>query len=276
MEYVLVTGVSSGIGYSVVAELLKAGFYVFGSVRNDRDAERLKSVYASNFTAIIMDVTDDLSISAAAKEVKRIIGDKFLKAIINNAGIAVCGAWTEIESQQLLKQFEVNVFGPAKIIKMFFPMLYKNDQVKSQIINISSVSGKISSPFVGAYASSKHALESLSDSLRRELMRYAIDVVVIEPGNVATPIWSKAPSLEKYESSDYYKPVKELFRQVELVKKIKPEKIAQCVLNILKTHNPKARYAVPDRWITGWILPRILPDKILDKVFDKVLRISDR
>lgn len=273
-EYVLLTGVSSGIGFSTAKELIQSGFYVFGSVRKQREANILKAEFGKNFTPLVFDVTDSNSILAATEDVKNILGDKYLKAIINNAGIAVSGAWLELKLQEVITQFNVNFFGVFSVIQIFLPFLDNNKQAYSKIINISSVSGKISTPFVGPYAASKHALESLSDSLRRELMRNNINVVVIEPGSTDTPIWNKVPDIEQYKKSNYYSSMKKLFMQVQKSKKIKPDKIAKLITKVIKCKKPKARYAVPDRLISGWILPRLLPDKLLDKLFDKLLEIS--
>ena len=141
---------------------------------------------------------------------------------------------------------------------------------RGRIVNISSVSGKIAYPFMGAYAASKHALEAISDALRRELMLYGIDVIVIEPGTTATAIIDKASSgVEQYAATDYGPMLQKMTGDAIDERRqtaIPVAKVAATIVEALENPRPKTRYAVPRKWLTGWLLPRILPDRLLDRI----------
>jgi len=281
MKYVLITGVSTGIGKASVLELLKRGFYVFGSVRNLSDAENLKAEFGSNFTPLIFDVTDRQAINSAAAIVKDITGSSGLSALINNAGIGLGAPLMHQSIDEIRYYFEVNVLGVISVTQAFLPMLgaQRNSPYKpGRIINLSSVSGKFAYPFLGAYAASKHALEAISDALRRELMIYGIDVIVIEPGSVKTEIWDKVERQDYnlYSNTDYGN-ILNKFRKTVLEtgrKGMPPFLIAHTVRKAIETKHPKTRYPLPNSWLTGWLLPSILPDRIIDWVIAKAVGLK--
>ena len=194
MRAVVVTGVSTGIGWASAKLLLDKGFGVFGSVRKDADAQRLKSEFGANFTPLMFDITDEAAVLSAARDVRAAINGETLAGLVNNAGIAVAGPVLEISVEQFRRQMEVNVVGPVIATQAFGPLLGSDASLKGpkgRIVMISSVAGRNGNPLTPAYAASKHALEGLSESLRRELMLFGIDVIIVAPGPVKTPIWSK-------------------------------------------------------------------------------------
>ncbi len=144
-----------------------------------------------------------------------------------------------------------------------------------RIVNISSVGGRMVSPFLGAYAASKHALEALSDAFRRELMIFGIDVIVVEPGAVATPIWDKAEQGDFALYADtVYGPILEQLTAYFIDRGragLPPERIARRVRRVLMTRSPKARYLVVPQKLMNWTLPRLMSDRMLDSVMAKRL-----
>ena len=205
---ILITGVSTGIGYDLAKVFLSSGYKVYGSVRKQEDADRLASQLKENFQAVIFDVTDFSEVDKAAKRLEAEIGEEGLAGLVNNAGIAVAGPFIDLSIEDFKHQFDVNVFGMIKVTQSFLPLLGArpdHSSLPGKIVQISSVSGRMGMPFVSAYVGSKYALEGISESMRKELLLYGIDVVLIEPGPIKTPIWRKSmdPLLEKFKGSDY-------------------------------------------------------------------------
>ncbi len=277
MNYVVITGVSTGIGYAAAKKLLAEGFYIFGSVRNTRDAERLKKDFGDSFTSLIFDVTDHDRIDEAVAEVADYIGKENLYGLVNNAGISVSGPLMHIPVDRVRYQMEVNCIGVLKVTQAFLPLLGTKQQRSGKpgrIINISSVSGRFAYPFVGPYAASKYALEALSDSLRRELFLYDIDVILIEPGSVDTPIWDKLPDYSIYDKTDYF-PILERLKAMMLKHKkewLPDSAVAKIIYKALTTNRPKARYLLVKNKFKNGILLRLLPDRWLDKIIIKALK----
>jgi len=273
MKYVVITGVSSGIGRAAAEELVAHGYHVLGSVRRDADAAELQAKLGRNFTPLLFDVTDGAAVKAASTKVAEILNGQGLAGLVNNAGIGKGGPLMHQPLDELRLQFEVNVFGAVSVTQAFLPLLgarLPQTHPPGRIINISSVGGKIAFPFLGAYAASKHALEAMSDALRRELAIYGIDVIVIEPGTIRTAIWDKAEQEDasRYANTDYGKVLREV--QKAFVARgrsgIPASVVSRTVRRALESKRPKARYAL------GWFLPRLLPDRWLDRLI--VLRIG--
>ncbi|WP_372371112.1 SDR family oxidoreductase [Candidatus Uabimicrobium sp. HlEnr_7] len=281
MKYIVVTGASTGIGKDICVHLLKEGYFVFGSVRNEQDAQKLTTEFSERFTPLVFDVTNRDDINKAVKKVQEITSELF--CLVNNAGIAVPGPLMHIPVNQFREQFAVNVFGVLDVTQAFLPLLgakFPQKYPPGKIINISSVGGKMFNPFIGAYNASKHALECMSDVLRVELNIYGIDVVIIEPGVIKTPIWEKSSSydLSAYKKTDYAESL-EIFqgfvnKMVENA--IDPKYVSQLVAKILRKRKPKPRYPLPDRPITGWIIPRLMPTRLLDKLMIKFIGLQKR
>src|SRR6202035_3063704 len=199
MQSVVITGASTGIGWATAKLLVARGFRVFGSVRKQADADRLRSEFGANFTSLLFDVTDEAAVLAAAREVRAALGGETLTGLVNNAGIAVAGPVLELAADEFRRQMDVTVIGPIIATQAFGPLLGSDPSLKGpkgRIVMISSVAGRNGNPLTAGYAASKHAIEGLSESLRREMMPFGIDVVIIAPGAVKTPIWSKAQDVD--------------------------------------------------------------------------------
>jgi len=273
MQSVVITGVSSGIGWGTTKVLIQRGFRVFGSVRKKKDAERLSKEFGGNFIPLIFDVTDEPAVKTAAKKVRKELKGETLFGLVNNAGIAVPAPLIHLPTDDFRHQLEVNLVSVLIVTKAFVPLLGSDRALHGnpgRIINISSVGGKVGGPFLGAYAASKHGLEGFSESLRRELMLYGIDVIVIGPGAVATPIWDKA---EQVDTSAYAKT--EYGEAAERVQKYMvnggrngypPEKVGEVVHHALTTSHPRVRYAVVPGSAINRIIQQLLPKRVVDNV----------
>ena len=191
---VVVTGVSTGIGWGTTKVLISKGFRVFGSVRKQTDADRLQREFGNGFVPLLMDVTDADAVHQAAQKVGSMIGDRNLVGLVNNAGMVVSGPLLYLRTSEYRRQLEVNTISPLVVIQAFAPLLgtdKKRQGPTGRVVNISSTGAKVSIPLLGAYSSSKSGLEGMSDALRRELMLFGIQVVLIEPGTVNTAMYDK-------------------------------------------------------------------------------------
>ena len=277
IKSVVITGVSSGIGLSTSEKFLKKGYLVFGSVRKNSDALRLKKHFGKKFIPLIFDVTDREKINAAVTIVKDHIGDNNVTALINNAGIAVLGPLEFIKPLEFQKQIETNLVGVLNCIQAFLPLLGSTNNKptvkKGRIINISSaLGGKIGYPFYGAYCSSKHALEGFSETLRRELMAHKIFVTIIAPGAIQTPIWNKAEKKsvdEKYEGTVYMSAYKKMLFDMKKLGRngLKPDTVAAKIVYAVETPNPKFRYTFISEFTLNllYFTPRIVIDKLVTR-----------
>ncbi|PCJ70213.1 MAG: oxidoreductase [Rhodobiaceae bacterium] len=281
MKSVVVTGVSTGIGWGVTKVLIGKGMHVFGSVRKPEDGERLKAEFGDAFTPLLFDVTDEAAVAAAATQVREKLNGETLFGLVNNAGIGVPGPLLHLPIDELRNVMEVNLVGQLIVTQSFAPLLGADLDLKGtpgRIVMISSVAGKMGTPFLGAYAASKHALEGLSESLRRELMLFGIDVVIVAPGAVATEIWNKAQNIDltPYANSAYASKLDQVKNyMVENGNKgLSREKLGRAVLKALTTANPKTRYAVVPNRFMNWTLPRLLGSRTVDKMVAKRLGLS--
>ena len=281
MRSVLVTGVSTGIGRSIAEELLKSDFIVIGSVRNKEDAKYLEEHYSDNFCSVVFDVTKKDEIDKAKIEVEKILEQKksYLSCIINNAGIAIGGPVRYLTVDNFRKQFEVNFFGLIEVSKTFLDLLIDSNKykMKNKIINIGSISGKRSYPFVGPYTSSKFALEGFTDAFRRELLMHDIDVILIEPGPIRTPIWEKTPDIDNnpFIGTEFEKPLRKFTKGYLAIgqKGFPPKVIGDKVVEIMNTNHPKTRYVITPNKIKNYLMPGFLPDRIVDRMIGKMLGI---
>lgn len=271
MDSVVITGVSSGIGYEISRKFINNGYKVFGSVRTDEDAKRIKKEFGKLYFPLIIDVRDSAKIKDASEIVRRELNGSTLTGLINNAGIAVSGPILHISEEEVKNQFDINLFGVLNVIKAFVPLLKGNNP--GRIINISSVSGKNVFPFLGIYAASKHALEAISDSFRRELSIYGIKIIIIEPGSTKSEIWNKIPDFSKYQNTEFYNSINRIFKRIEKsMESVMPtKKVSDVIYKAFISNNPKTRYVVVNNKLTDWWLPRLLPDKFMDKLFYKMM-----
>lgn len=273
MKAVVVSGVSSGIGEGAARELCRRGYKVYGTVRRAEDGERLQKELGDAFTPLHLDVTDAAAVAAAASQVRQDLGGAGLFGLINNAGIADPGPLTAISPDSLRRHFEVNVVGVLHMVQAFLPLLRAaSGERPGRIINISSIAGRLAYPFMGAYAASKHALEALSDSLRRELLIYGVDVVVIQPGTIGTPILDKAAHLaSSFSDSDYQPTLRFLDMSNDKRMAMPVAVVTRRILDALTLDRPRTRYVIPNERFRLWLIPRCLPDRWLDRIIDRML-----
>ena len=273
---ILITGVSSGIGHGTLSYFVKKGFHVYGSVRNSKDANKLKRIFKENFTPLIFDVTKEAQVKKAASIVKKDLKNSNLLALVNNAGVAISGPILLQKVKDFEKQININLNGAFRVLKFFAPLCgaeKNNNSKKGVIFNISSISGKIGMPGVGAYTASKFGLEGLSHSLRRELIRYGVDVVIIGPGPIKSEIFDKIDKkfLETLKKSDYAKVAKNIPKRMKNAKKIAfpPEEVGKLIFNALHDPNRKTRYTITPNKLMYWTLPMLITDRMLDKMVTK-------
>ncbi len=274
MRSIVVTGASTGIGWGCVKVLAARGFHVFGSVRRQTDAERLSREFGARFTPLLFDVTDPSAVAAGAAHVRERLGGQTLFGLVNNAGIANPGPLLHIPLDAFRQQLEVNVTGQLIVTQAFAPLLGASPETRTKtpgrIAMMSSVGGRVGMPFVGPYNTSKFALEGLSESLRRELMLYGVDVIVIAPGAIATPIWEKADALDvsAYARTPYGPTVDKVKGYMIAMgrKGLPPEKIGETVHTALTSARPKTRYVVTPDPLQNWMsnhLPRRMVDRAI-------------
>jgi len=282
MRSVVITGTSSGIGWGAAKVLVNNGFRVFGSVRRNEDAQRLRAEFGPTFVPLLFDVTDEDAVKKAAAEVRVAIGGEALFGLVNNAGVAVAGPLLELPLEEFRRQIEINLIGVVSTTQAFAPLLKATGEQGAsagRILNISSVGGRIGNLFLAPYVASKFALEGLSESLRRELLPLGIDVIVIAPGAIATSIWSKAQEIDltPYSNTPYALALERMRAyMLALGKKgLPPEKIGETVMHVLTTARPKVRYAVTPRPLQDW-LARNLPKRFVDRMIGRRLGLLPR
>jgi NAD(P)-dependent dehydrogenase (short-subunit alcohol dehydrogenase family) len=275
---VVVTGVSTGIGWGATKVLVSRGFRVFGSVRKQADADRLQREFGDGFVPLMMDITDADAIHQAAEKVGSMIGDRNLAGLVNNAGIVVSGPLLHLRPSEYRRQLDVNMLAPLVVIQAFAPLLgtdKKRQGPAGRIVNISSSGAKVAIPLLGAYSASKSGLEGMSDVLRLELMLFGIDLVMIEPGFVNTAMYDKGEQedLSEFKQTEYWEAVQNFqkFIVAEGRKGLSPERLGEAVYLALSTAKPNARYAVVRQRFKNWTLPRLLPARMLDAILAKQL-----
>jgi NAD(P)-dependent dehydrogenase (short-subunit alcohol dehydrogenase family) len=278
---VVVTGVSTGIGNGTLRELVRAGYQVFGSVRKREDADRLSKEFGDAYTPLIFDVTDSAAVAKGAETVRQVLGGRKLSGLVNNAGVAVPGPLLELSVDEFRRQIEVNLVSVLAVIKAFFPLLRTSSDDggrPARIVNISSVAGQFALPFLGPYAASKHGVEGLSDSLRRECMLYGIDVVVVDPATVATSIWSKAEEIDlsAYARSPYREPMKKMKDAMVASGRrgSPPELVGRFIVKVMGARRPRARYKVGKGSAQIWLMRHLVSTRFLDRMIAKNLGLK--
>jgi NAD(P)-dependent dehydrogenase (short-subunit alcohol dehydrogenase family) len=279
---VVVTGVSTGIGWATTKVLVSKGFRVFGSVRKQADAERLQKEFGSSCVPLLMDITDADAVHQASKHVSALIDDRNLIGLVNNAGIVVSGPLLYLRPSEYRRQLEVNMISPLVVIQAFAPLLgtdKKRQGPAGRIVNISSTGAKVAIPLIGGYSSSKAGLEGMSDALRQELMLFGIDVVIIEPGTVNTALYDKGEKedLSEFQPTEYWEAVENFQKFIvneARTNGLPPERLGEAVYLALSAAKPKARYAVVPQRFKNWTLPRLLPTRMVDAQLAKLLGIT--
>jgi NAD(P)-dependent dehydrogenase (short-subunit alcohol dehydrogenase family) len=280
---VVITGASTGIGRAAVAKAVREGAHVFPSVRKQADADGLKAEFGDAVTPLIFDVADEPAVRAGAAQVAAALGNRRLFGLVNNAGIAVPGPLLHLDTDELRRQFEINFFGVHNVTRAFSDVLGADKSRTGnpgRIVMISSVGGQNGAPFVGPYAASKFAMEGYSQSLRRELMLYGIDVIVIGPGAIATPIWDKAEQndLQRYSNTDYAPMVAKVADYMVKQGKVglPPEDVGNLIWLCLSDPKPKTRYHILRKPFMDRTLPRLMNPRTVDKIIAKRLGFPKR
>ena len=279
---VVITGVSTGIGYGATMEFQKHGYHVFGSVRKPKDAIKLKKEFGEDFTPLIFDITNQKSVIESAKLVEEKLEGKGLAGLINNAGAAQGAPLMHMPIEVFRQHLEVLVVGQLIVTQAFLPLLGANKNCSfrpGKIINISSINGKMPAPFIGGYVASKYALEGLSKTLRIELQLYGIDVIIVGPGIIKTPIWDKAEeiSFEPYRNTDYYEPYQSFSKFVKKMivsEGYEVDLFSKKLVKIFERKNIKTRYAIVRGKFINWTLPLLLPSRILDRFYANKLKFK--
>lgn len=281
MPTVLISGASSGIGRATTLRLAGSGWNVLAGVRKLAAGEALVAEAGgagARIEPLKLDITDPTQVTAVAELVGERTGAAGLDALVNNAGTAVGGPLEMLPMQELRDQFEVNFFGHVAMTQALIPALRR---AHGRLVMISSIGGRITTPYMSPYHASKYALEAVANSLRVELARSHIQVALIEPGSIATPIWDKGnelidgvkvpPELEQYYGH-IPKAMEKTLRNT-YKRGIPPERVAQTIEGALAAKRMRARYLVGlDAHGMVW-LNRLLPDLVFDRVLRRALGV---
>jgi NAD(P)-dependent dehydrogenase (short-subunit alcohol dehydrogenase family) len=273
----VVTGASTGIGRASALHLDSLGFDVHAGIRKEADAEALREAGSARLSPLMIDVTKGDSIAAAAASVGE-AAPGGLAGLVNNAGIPLAGPLEFVPLEDMRRQFDVNLFGLVAVTQALLPLLRR---ARGRIVNISSIGGRVATPFLGPYVASKFALEGLSDSLRAELRPWGIEVSLVEPGSVATEIWEKgqreADSMREKlspEGHDLYGRQLDAFQRVAdqtAARGISPHEVAKQVEHALTARRPKTRYLVGRDAKVRAVISTALPDRAVDRITERVL-----
>lgn len=267
---VLLTGASSGIGYDVAPLLVRYGYTVYGAARR---VEKIEELASEGVKALSLDVTDEASMEAAVQQI--IDAEGRIDVLINNAGYGSYGAIEDVPIDEARRQFEVNLFGLARLTQLVLP--HMRARGSGRILNISSMAGRITSPLGAWYHATKYALEAFSDALRMEIEEFGIDVVIIEPGGIKTP-WGfiAADHLEESSRNGVY--AAQAQRVAANMRKLyspssnlsEPTVISNAILRALEARRPKTRYLVGFGAKPSVFLHTVLPDRLFDKVARRI------
>ncbi|WP_182013159.1 SDR family NAD(P)-dependent oxidoreductase [Haloquadratum walsbyi] len=280
-QTVLITGCSSGIGRAAAHMFLEADWRVYATARNPADIETLGERGCQIAT---LDVTDGDDIDRVVDRIEDESGS--VSCLVNNAGFGQFGAIEDIPTSQVHRQFDVNLYGPHRLIRAVLPKMRENEA--GTIINISSVAGQVSFPTGGVYAGSKAALEAMSDALRNEVAPYDIDVVIIEPGPVETAFPDRAArefqdetkensiadDTQQIERSGAYESLYELLTDTKLVGgggfgAVSAERVAEDILDAASSTSPQPRYQTGATARVG-VLARFVPSTWRDTLYQKL------
>ncbi|MCC6157934.1 MAG: SDR family oxidoreductase [Deltaproteobacteria bacterium] len=269
--FVLVTGSSTGIGRATARLLARLGFFVFAAVRKDADSESWRAEGQDRIEPVILDVTRPETISATMTHIETRVGNAGLFGLVNNAGIGLGGPVEFLPMDDLRRQFEVNFFGLVAVTQAAMPLIRR---ARGRVVHVSSASGLVSQPFAGPYCASKFALEAMADAMRMELRSAGIQVSIVEPGRIKTPIWDRtlaeadrlranmSPKAEEYYGA-------ELDQITSIVKKaeasgIPAEHVAEAILHALSSPFPRIRYLVGMDARIQVLAAKLLPTRAFD------------
>lgn len=271
---VVVTGASTGIGRACALRLSASGWWVFAGVRKESDAQSLRDE-DPRLAPLTIDVTDQASIDAAVTTVAGEVGPR-LDGLVNNAGVVVHGPLEFVTPDEVRTQLETNVVGMHATTRAFLPALRA---ARGRIVNMGSVAGRSPAlPLLGPYAASKWAVEAITDALRNEVKQFGIHVAVVEPGNISTPIWTKADEdFDRFppEAQDLYRDLIANGRAINALMDrigVHPDKVAKVVEHALTSRHPRLRYlvGVDARWRTH--VEARIPHRLRDRVVGTLLK----
>jgi NAD(P)-dependent dehydrogenase (short-subunit alcohol dehydrogenase family) len=273
----LITGASTGIGRATALGLAASGWTVLAGVRKTADGEALRAGGGERVIPLELDVTDPEQIERAAERVGE-LAPGGLDALVNNAGSAVGGPLELISMDDLRRQFDVNFFGHVAVTQALIPALRR---ARGRIVLISSVGGLLTTPYLAPYHASKYALEAAANSLRLELARSHIQVALIEPGSVATPIWEK--NRGQVDEFSVPEELREQYGHVPAAmakalhntasRGIPPERVAQTIEQALSARRMRARYLIGrDAHAMVWA-SRLLPDLLFDRLLRRAVGV---
>lgn len=271
LRSVVITGSSTGIGEACALEMDRRGWRVFAGVRSATAAENLRAKASSRLTPITIDVTDAATIAAAAQLIGEAVGNTGLAGLVNNAGVVVSGPLEFVPIDDLRRQLEVNVIGQVAVTQAMLPLLRI---ARGRIVNIGSISGLLTAPYLGPYSMSKFAIEAITNALRLELRNSGIKVSVLEPGNVKTPIWDKSIAAAQ-EKAEHASPEAERFYRSDMEQLHKAtlqmrdtgmpvECVVRAVVHALTARRPKTRYPVGVQTRLASFFFRFFPDWLRD------------
>jgi NAD(P)-dependent dehydrogenase (short-subunit alcohol dehydrogenase family) len=276
----VITGASTGIGRACALRLDRAGFDVFAGVRKHADGEALMSAASARLRPLTVDVVDEESIATAAAEVNELTGGH-LAGLVNNAGIALAGPVEGLQLDDLRRQFDVNLFGQVAVTQAFLPAIRA---VKGRIVFMSSIGGRNALPYLSPYNASKHALEAVGDSLRMEMRPFGVEVAIIEPGAVATPIWDKSGSEAEVAREKLGPEIERLYgtRMDQLrsladktgAEGVDPDEVASAVEHALTAEKPKTRYLIGREAKIQAKLGQVLPRRTMDRLVEREIEKS--
>ncbi len=263
-KVVLITGASSGIGKETAKLLSQSGFIVYGAARR---LEKMQDLQDSGVHILSMDVTDEDTMVKGVQDILKT--EKRIDVLVNNAGYGSYGSLEDVPLSEAKRQFEVNIFGMARLTQLVIPQMRM--QKKGKIINISSIGGKLGEPHGAWYHAAKFAVEGLSDSMRMELKQFGIDVIVIEPGAIVTE-WNRIAreNLIKMSGNTVYKTL--AVKHAQMMEKAdkwgsKPIVIARAIKRAIDSNNPRTRYAAGGGAKLVLFLKSIISDKMFDRLF---------
>lgn len=271
MKSVLVTGASTGIGRATALRLDRAGWRVFAGVRREADADSLRETASERLVPLMLDVTESGQIATAAERIGELVGKAGLDGLVNNAGIAVPGPLETLPIEDFERQVGVNLTAHVAVTQAMLPLIRR---ARGRIVFITSIGGLMAFPMFGAYHAAKFGLEAVGDVFRRELRPWGIDVIVVEPGSIATPIWERGDSEVEAiaaraggRQAELYGKAIEAGRDVARKtgeRGIPPEKVAEKLEHALTTGRPRTRYLVGADARGQALLAKLLPDRLLD------------
>lgn len=276
----LVTGASTGIGRATAVRLDRDGWRVFAGVRREEDAESLRVEGSDRLVPVTLDVTDAVQVAAAAGLIGEQVGEAGLNGLVNNAGIAVLSPLETIPLEDFRRQIEVNLTGQVAVTQAMLPLVRR---ATGRVVFVSSIGGRMALPFGAPYHAAKFGVEAVADCLRQELRPWKIDVAVIEPGSIDTPIWERgeriadevavrAPDAQEELYGEMTKRFRAAVRRTA-ERGIAPDKVAKAVAHALTARRPRTRYLIGADARGQALAHRLLPDRAFDFMVARVMRL---